>query len=145
MYFPVYFPNSKPVDLYFFPSGSVCVNGTWRTNSFDCTKCSDPVLSVFFVGLTIFVIVVILVATIIVTIVDEETETAIDLQMVKIMVNHLVISSSTSKLPLKWSPLLQSVFNAFGKSNATDKPLTPFSISFKYLLFDSSTEEKPAY
>lgn len=106
--------------MCFFSLGSVCVNGTWRTNSFDCTKCSDPGLSVFFVGLTIFVIVVILVATIIVTIVDEETETAIDLQMVKIMVNHLVISSSTSKLPLKWSPLLQSVFNAFGKSNATD-------------------------
>ena len=32
-----------------------------------------------------------------------------------------------------------------GKSNATDKPLTPFLISFKYLLFDSETDEKPAY
>jgi hypothetical protein len=33
--------------------------------------------------------------------------------MVKIMVNHLVISSSTGKLPLRWGPVLSTIFAFF--------------------------------
>ena len=93
------------------PLCSVCVNQTWRTGSFDCINCSERAFSILFMCIAIFLILCVLVATVAVTILDEDTESAIDLQMVKIMVNHLVISSSTSKLPLKWSPWLQLVFN----------------------------------
>ena len=95
------------------PLCSVCVNGTWRDSNFRCIECSDRPLSILFMCLTIIVILVVLVATVAVTILDEETPTAIDLQMVKIMVNHLVISSSTAKLPMQWSPWLQGMFTAF--------------------------------
>jgi len=63
------------------PLCSVCSNNTWRDSSFECIECSDRSMSIFLMILAFVFMIAVLVVAIAVTIFDEETPTAIDLQM----------------------------------------------------------------
>ena len=98
----------------FGPLCGQCRPGFYRaTHTFECTKCGDIGLVLGLIMLALTILVAVLIGVVIFTVKNEATDSAVDLQMVKIMVNHLAISSGTSKLPLRWAPWLERLFELF--------------------------------
>ena len=98
----------------FGPLCGQCRPGFYRaSHTFECTKCGSISLVLGLIVLMITVLLFLLIGVVVFTVKNEATESAVDLQMVKIMVNHLAISSGTSKLPLRWAPWLERMFDLF--------------------------------
>ena len=63
------------------PLCSVCRGRSWRTSAYACNECAPQFVSLLLTAIGSISIILVLVGTIWVTVFDEETETAIDLQV----------------------------------------------------------------
>jgi ABC-type branched-subunit amino acid transport system substrate-binding protein len=92
------------------PLCGVCGKDYYRDSSFVCNECPSDVESMLFALLVFLLVLSGMIFAVYYTVKDEDAQTSVDIQIIKIMVNHLVISSSTSRLPLRWEPWLQDFF-----------------------------------
>ena len=93
------------------PLCAACERGSSRAlTNYECTSCfPNSALNVFFVVLLAAAVLVVIAVLVYVTISSEGRESAVEVVILKIAVNHFIIVSAASRFPLEWPGFVLSM------------------------------------
>ena len=97
---------------YTGPKCGSCSRSAYRqAASFKCLKCFDSKsLSILFIFFVIFCTLALIIAFTLATVADGGEASAVDVVILKIAVNSGIISAGAAGFPLKWPPIVVSMF-----------------------------------
>jgi len=97
---------------YTGPKCGACSRSSYRqAASFKCLECfDDQSLSILFIFFVIFCTLALIIAFTLATVKDGGEASAVDVVILKIAINSGIISAGAASFPLKWPPVVVSMF-----------------------------------